>query len=449
MNKIFLIISREYWTRVKKKSFLLMSILGPLLLAAVMILPIWLATRDKTESTVLVIDETALLKDSLKNSNNVKFIYTDLKLQVAQDSLFKSKFDGILYLPAALIGKGAQPLLYFKEDFSMLSEEYINNEVEDRVYEYQLKANNIDLNIIKNAKKKIDLQTKKLDKNGNAVSSTRSIKMAMSYVFSMLIYFFVFMYGVQVMRGVMEEKTSRIVEVIISSVKPFQLMMGKILGIALVGITQFILWIIFTTFFTFIVQTTMLSRILKSVDAKKDAVEEVYKKGSSSKVDQLSAAAKNPMANKDVMSYFKSISDINIFEVVATFLIYFILGYLLYASLFAAVGAAVDSETETQQFMMPISIPLIAGIVSLSAILNNSNSTFSVIMSMIPFTSPVCMMGRMPFGVPISQVVISVILLFATFLLMTWLAGKIYRTGILMYGKKASWKEFAKWIMYS
>jgi ABC-2 type transport system permease protein len=448
MNKIFLIISREYWSRVKKKSFILMSILGPLLLAAVMILPIWLATRDKTESMVLVIDETALLKDSLKSSNNVKFFYTNLKLQAAQDSLFKSKFDGILYLPAALIGKGAQPLLYFKEDFSMLSEEYINNEVEDKVYEYQLKANNIDLNIIKNAKKKIDLQTKKLDKNGNAVSSTREIKMAMSYVFSMLIYFFVFMYGVQVMRGVMEEKTSRIVEVIISSVKPFQLMMGKILGIALVGITQFVLWIIFTSFFTFIVQTTMLSKILKSVDAKKDAVEQVYKKGSSAKVDQLSQAAKNPMANKDVMSYFKSISDINIIEVVATFLIYFILGYLLYASLFAAVGAAVDSETETQQFMMPISIPLIAGIISLSAILNNSNSTFSVIMSMIPFTSPVCMMGRMPFGVPMVQVMISVVLLFATFLLMTWLAGKIYRTGILMYGKKASWKEFAKWIMY-
>ncbi len=448
MNKIILIISREYWSRVKKKSFILMSILGPLLLAALMILPIWLAKRDKTENTVLVIDETGILKDSLKNSKNVKFIYSKLKLSVAQDSLFKSKFDGILYLPEAIIGKGAQPFLYFKEDFSMLSEEYINNEVEDKIYEYQLKANNIDVAVIKNARKKIDLQTKKLDEKGNAVSSTRGIKMALSYVFSMLIYFFVFMYGVQVMRGVMEEKTSRIVEVIISSVKPFQLMMGKILGIALVGITQFVLWIIFTFVFSMIVQTTMMSTIIKSVNAKTDAMEQVYKKGSSAKIDQLQSAAKNPMANRDVMSYFKSISDINIPEVIIAFLIYFTLGYLLYASLFAAVGAAVDSETETQQFMLPISIPLIAGIVSLSAILNSSNSTFSIAMSMIPFTSPVCMIGRMPFGVPIGQVIISVVILFATFLLMTWLAGKIYRTGILMYGKKASWKEFAKWIMY-
>ncbi len=448
MNKIFLIISREYWSRVKKKSFILMSILGPLLLAAIMVLPVWLATRDKTEQIVLVIDETSLLKDSLKNSKNVKFIYTNLNLEIAKDSLFKSKFDGVLYLPEALIGKGAQPFLFFKEDFSMFSEEYINNQIEDKVYEYQLKANDIDLNIIKNARKKIELQTKKLDKDGNAVSSTRKIKMLMSYVFSMLIYFFVFMYGVQVMRGVMEEKSSRIVEVIISSIKPFQLMMGKILGIALVGITQFILWIVFTSIFSIIVQTTMLSSITKSVGAKQDAMEQVFKKGSNAKIDQLDKAMKNPLANNDTVSYFKSISDINIIEVLITFLIYFILGYLLYASVFAAVGAAVDSEAETQQFMLPISIPLIAGIISLSEILNSSNSTFSLIMSMIPFTSPVCMMGRMPFGVPIGQVVLSVILLFCTFLLMTWLAGKIYRTGILMYGKKASWKEFAKWVMY-
>ncbi len=448
MNKIFLIISREYWSRVKKKSFILMSILGPLLLAGLMVLPVWLATRDKTEHTVLVIDETALLKDSLKNNKNVKFVYSSLKLETAKDSLFKSKFDGILYLPTTLIGKGGQPLLLFKENFSMFAEEYINNEIEDKVYEYQLKANNIDLNVIKSAKKKIDLETKKLDELGNATSSTRNLKMGMSYLFSMLIYFFVFMYGVQVMRGVIEEKTNRIVEVIISSVKPFQLMMGKILGIALVGITQFVLWIIFTFIFSTIVQTTLLSGAIKSVAAKQDAMEQVFKKGSNAKVDQLETAMKNPMANKDVASFFKSINDINFVEVIISFLIYFILGYLLYAALFAAVGAGVDNETETQQFMLPISLPLVAGIISLTEILNNSNSTFSVVMSMIPFTSPVCMMGRMPFGVPIFQVIVSILLLLITFVLMTWIAGKIYRTGILMYGKKASWKEFAKWVMY-
>jgi ABC-2 type transport system permease protein len=448
MNKIGLIISREYWSRVKKKSFIIMSILGPLLLAATMILPVWLATRDNTESSVLVIDETGLLKDSLVSNKNVKFQYATMNLQTAQDSLFKSKYDGILYLPPTLIGKGGQPQLFFKDNFSMLSEEFINNQIEDRVYEYQLKANNIDIAIIKNAKKNIDLQTKKLDEKGNAVSSTRGIKMGISYALSMLVYFFVFMYGVQVMRGVIEEKTNRIVEVIVSSVKPFQLMMGKIIGIALVGITQFVLWIIFTFIFSTIVQTTMLSKIMKSVDNKKDAIEEVYKKGSNAKVAELSKATKDPLANNKMMTLFKAIGDIDFMEVILAFLVYFTFGYLLYASLFAAVGAAVDAETETQQFMLPISVPLIIGIISLSEILNNSNSGFSVAMSMIPFTSPVCMMGRMPFGVPFYQVGISLILLIGTFLLMTWLAGRIYRTGILMYGKKASWKEFAKWIMY-
>ncbi|MGZ4118829.1 MAG: ABC transporter permease, partial [Bacteroidia bacterium] len=331
----------------------------------------------------------------------------------------------------------------YKNKLSNSTQAYIEESLSKMIFNVMLAKNKVDPNFIKDAKDKstFTMITTQKDKDGKDKNTNTGLYTAIGLICAFLIYFFIFLYGVQVMRGVMEEKTSRIVEVILSSVKPFQLMMGKIVGIALVGLTQFLLWVILTGTLYSVASAT----ILKNVDMKQiQQKEQVIKIGADLNVSQMKHNQEKDEITK-LWNDFKSVSVVNI---LFCFLFYFLAGYLMYSALFAAVGAAVDSEADTQQFMMPITIPLILSFVVAQSVIQDPHSTMAFWFSIIPFTSPIVMMVRLPWGVPPWELALSMSLLVIGFVCTTWLAGRIYRTGILMYGKKVSWKELGKWLFY-
>ena len=324
---------------------------------------------------------------------------------------------------------------------------HIANGIEKRVEDIKLgiKAEEIGITdsevdeILMVVNTNITVVTSTLDENGGEKESSTEVAMIIGYLCGFLIYMFVFMYGSQVMRGVIEEKSNRIVEVIVSSVRPFQLMMGKIIGVAMVGLTQFVLWVVLTIGLVAVAQTVLL----KDYDTAQ-VNEQSMTMGS-----QLDDSGN--IQDGDSMKFekmFEAIFAVDYFKIIIFFLFYFIGGYLLYAAMFAAVGSAVDNETDTQQFMMPITIPLMLGIIVMISAINNPSGSLAYWFSIIPFTSPIVMMVRIPFGVPIIDLVISMSLLVLSFIGMTWFAGKIYRVGILMYGKKVNYKELWKWFRY-
>ncbi len=446
MNKIGLILQREYLTRVRKKSFLIMTFLGPLLISSVMIIPIWLATREHEEKQKIeVVDDSYLFRDSIPPNKQLNFVYGSFSLDKAQDDFYKTDFTAILYIPSNILTGGGTVKLFYKTLPGLAVEESIKSGIEDMIYNFKLQKNNVDLKTIQNAKTSVNLVTEKIEKNGSTARTSTTTQTAVGFVFGILIYMFIFLYGAQVMRGVIEEKTSRIVEVIISSVKPFQLMMGKILGVALVGLTQFLLWLILT-FSIYTAAQTFLFRDIKTEALQKELVkEEVFKKGANLEALKKDKPGKHSLKSYEALSTFESIDFVSI---VSCFLFYFLAGYLLYGALFAAVGAAVDSETDVQQFMLPITIPLVLSFVLAQTVVQDPNSSEAFWFSIFPLTSPVIMMVRLPFGVPWQQVALSMALLVLGFLFTTWMASRIYRTGILMYGKKASYRELWKWIFY-
>jgi ABC-2 type transport system permease protein len=292
--------------------------------------------------------------------------------------------------------------------------------------------------------KVMDIKTTvKLQNLETLEESNTGVKTGIGYVSAFLIYIFVFMFGSQVMAGVIEEKSSRIVEVIVSSVKPFQLMAGKIIGIAFVGLTQFALWVILT-FAIFAAGGTILGQSIFSGTSSTSELTEML--GTAG--DDTQQIVQSVMANSEISSIFNSIAGLNWGFIIGIFLIFWIGGYLMYASLFAAVGSAVENEADTNQFMLPLTIPLILAIMVMASVMQNPNGTVAFWFSMIPLTSPVVMMMRLPFGVPMWELVLSIALLIATFIATTWIAAKIYRVGILMYGKKTTWKELGKWLFY-
>ena len=416
MHKIWLIIHREYIVRVRKKSFIIMTILGPLLIAALMITPIYLAMESQEERLIAVTQqETFLLEDT-------EFLHFTTIPDFEANNL-KKKFDQSPYYALLDINKD-EFTLYSNQQISLNVSEDIERQMEQIIEINNLKKAGINPEIIENAKTDIQISTKVIDKEGNSTNSHSEASMGIGFITGILIYMFIFMYGTMVMRGVIEEKTSRIIEIIISSVKPFQLMMGKILGVALVGLTQFILWILLTIIISTIAEFTFL-------DASNMGME-------------INANEKSM-----ILAQLTSITGgINLIQIFLSFIFYFLSGYLMYSSLFAAVGSAVDAEADTQQFILPITIPLILSFILIQPIMDNPDGTLAFWMSIIPFTSPVVMMVRLPFGVANWELILSITLLVASFIATTWLAGRIYRTGILMYGKKASYKELWKWIKY-
>jgi ABC-2 type transport system permease protein len=274
--------------------------------------------------------------------------------------------------------------------------------------------------------------------------------MALAYILGFLMYMLVFIFGSQVMRGVIEEKTSRVVEVIISSVKPIQLMMGKIVGIALVGLTQFLIWIVLTVGIAGVLKSTMLSDI--NISEISQSVPQNMMAAGDNQAAASDEVAKAATVSPELLEFskmFDSAMNQPWVLIIVSFIFYFITGYLLYASVFAAIGSAVDNETETQQFMLPVTIPIILALMVAMGTMQNPESSISFWFSMIPLTSPIVMMARIPFGVPYWQIAVSMLLMLVTFAAFVWMAAKVYRTGILMYGKKTSWKEMWKWLRYS
>ncbi|MBL7888317.1 MAG: ABC transporter permease [Bacteroidia bacterium] len=443
MNKILLIIKREYLSRVKKKSFIIMTILGPLLMAGIMIVPIWLSMQKSDQQKIEVIDESTLFIDLIPQKDFIRFDYPPVSFEDAEKGFYDTDYDAILYIPRNILSGGNAIKILYKKQLSVGVEQYIVGTISKMMYDVILAKNKVDLNIIKDAEvnSQFKLITEKVEEDGNVKKTNTGLYMAIGLGAGILIYMFIFLYGVQVMRGVMEEKTNRIVEVILSSVKPFQLMMGKIVGVALVGLTQFLLWVVLTTTLYSIASAT----ILKDIDMKQiQQKEEVIKVGADLDYMNMKKIEK-PNIVTEIWNDFK---NVDMKAIVLCFLFYFLGGYLMYSALFAAVGAAVDNEADTQQFMMPITIPLILSFVVAQTIIQNPESQMAFWFSIIPLTSPIVMMVRLPFGVPGWELALSMALLVLGFIFTTWLAGRIYRTGILMYGKKVTWKELGKWLFY-
>lgn len=445
MNKLFLIIQREYFSRVKKKSFLIMTILGPLLMAGLMIVPVWLAMRDQTEHQILVLDHSGLFIDKLPNTKQIKFMYGAESIQTAKSKLKDGPFDLIMEIKGDAINDSkTTPVLYYKKQPGINVEQYITNTMENILFDYRLQGDSIDLNKIDKARRPVEILTLKVTEEGKDEKTNTEINMAIGFGCAIAIYFMIFLYGSQVMRGVIEEKTNRIVEVIVSSVKPFQLMLGKIIGVALVGLTQFILWIVLTLFISTAVNTFLFKDQIADTMKHNSQIEKVMKDDLTAGVDKMEKIS----SPNEVIDLFNNFSTINISKILVCFAFYFLFGYLLYAALFAAVGSAVDSEADTQQFILPVTIPLIASFIIAQSVVTDPDSSMAQFFSIFPLTSPIVMMVRLPFDVPGWELALSMFCLIVGFLFFTWIAGKIYRTGILMYGKKTSWRELGKWLFY-
>ena len=446
MSKITLIIKREYLSRVKKKSFIIMTLLGPILMAGIGIVPIYLSMQKTEKQKIEVIDESKLFVDLIPEKDIVHFDYPPVTIQQARAGFYDTEYDGILYINKDILNGGQNGInLFYKKQLSADVQSYIEESLSKMIYNVMLAENKVNIDFIKDAKEKstFTMKTTQLDELGKDKVTDRGLYIAIGLVCAFLIYFFIFLYGVQVMRGVMEEKTSRIVEVILSSVKPFELMMGKIVGIALVGLTQFLLWVILTVSLYTVATVT----ILKNVDMKQiQQKEQTIKIGADLNVSEMN---KHKIAKADeITNLWNSFKSVDIVSIFFCFLFYFLAGYLLYSALFAAIGSAVDAESDTQQFMLPITIPLILSFVVAQTIIQNPESPMAFWFSIIPLTSPIVMMVRLPFGVPAWELALSMSLLIVGFIFTTWLAGRIYRTGILMYGKKVSWRELGKWLFY-
>jgi ABC-2 type transport system permease protein len=448
MNKISVIIGREYSTRVKKKSFIIMTLLTPLLMASIFVVPaLVMSNEDKDFKKIAVVEDGSdLFKGVITNTSDAEFIYLEgANINDLKTSFESAGYYGVLYISSQVIDTPNAIQMISRKQPPMSLLDHINNSLEKEVERQKLLSYNIqDLDkILKSVDTNIRVQTIKIDESGVVKETSTGAAMVLAYLSGFLMYMLVFMFGAQVMRGVIEEKTSRIVEVIVSSVKPVQLMLGKIIGIALVGLTQFAVWIFLTVAIVGVVKTSFIP---------KDKTEQVQQMPQSlmqaGNTTPGSTVAMDDKVQNEIEKALNSALDQNWALIIPVFLFYFITGYFLYASLFAAVGSAVDNETETQQFMLPITIPIILALMVAMGTMQNPESSISFWFSIIPFTSPIVMVARLPFDVPAWELVLSMSLMVITFLGCVWMAAKIYRTGILMYGKKTSYKEIWKWLRY-
>jgi ABC-2 type transport system permease protein len=416
MRNIILIIKREFLTRVRKKSFIILSLLTPFILALV----IFIYTKlifDTSSADVLnvkIADNTQWVGKNIPAAEI--FMFEDIApeaLEVLREKYADSE-SIVLYIEGEKDGYPLSYSMYSQKSVGIDLQEYVKRAITSTVENRKLKEYNIDNldQILAEIHTAVDMRTVIWAKNKEDKESNTLAIMSISYVLALILYMFILMFGSMVMRGVIEEKSSRIIEIIISSVRPFQLMAGKIIGVALVAVAQFVMWIVLTAVFFFGFQS-------------------------------FSSASESVVGDLTV-----EFARINIFEILGFFILFFFGGYLLYASMFAAVGSAVESEADSQQLMTPITIPLILAIMIMVQTFRYPDSSLSVWASMIPFTSPIVMVARIPFGVPLWQIILSLTILAATFVMMAYISAKIYRTGILMYGKKPSFKEIVKWLKY-
>ncbi|OIQ19405.1 ABC transporter permease [Lacinutrix sp. MedPE-SW] len=437
MNHLSLIIKREYLTKVRNKSFLVMTILSPLIMIALITVVAYLSQLNNSkERTIAILDDSGKVQQVFENTDNTKYIKLEnLTLDNAKTIAAEQDYYGLLHISKfENIERAENGIEFYSDDspsLSVITE--IENKIEKRLTDLNLEQKGANVALIEASRIRIDINQENY--TGEKTSKIDSfLKLGFGGVAGYLLFMFIIIYGNMIMRSVIEEKTSRIIEVIISSVKPIQLMLGKIIGTSLAGITQFVIWIILGG-----VMLTVVSAIFGiDVAAVKTPQQEM-----------LQQAIENPDINMKVQSVMQSFYNLPIANLIIAFILFFICGYLLYSSLYAAIGAAVDNETDTQQFMLPILMPLILAVyVGMFTVIEDPHGTVSTVFSFIPFTSPVVMLMRIPFGVPIWQQILSLALLIGTFMFTVWFAAKIYRVGILMYGKKPSYKELLKWIKY-
>ncbi|MHA3788076.1 ABC transporter permease [Flavobacterium hauense] len=432
MMSLSLIIKREFTAKVRNKSFIVMTFLSPLLFTAMAMLVGYLASvNDEEVMKVAIHDESGMLEPDFKDTKKIEYVnLSQMPLEVAKEKAAAS-YEGLIYVP-----KVANPTDLVKkveyisdESPSMDFVENIEDVVNDKLFRYNLEQKAIDYKEIDKAKTASEIHLSKFS-GEESLKWLNEIKIGIGFAFGYLIMMFIIIYGNMVMRSVIEEKTNRIIEIIISSVKPFKLMMGKIIGTSMAGILQFLIWAILGTILMFVVAGVFNMKV-----------------GSGAVTPEMVEAGKNSMSEMQV--YLNEIWNLPLGMMATCFLVYFIGGFFLYSSIYASIGAAVDSETDSQQFLLPIILPLMLGVyVGFFTVINDPHGTVATVFSMIPLTSPIVMMMRLPFGVPAWQIVLSVAILFVTFFLVVWFAAKIYRIGILMYGKKPTYKEIFKWLKY-
>ncbi len=445
MNKILLIIHREYFSRVKKKSFIIMTFLTPLLIAGIYGLIGYFTYKGikDTHDKIAVVSNNKVLVEKLASDKNINYEYVTQSIEEMKKSLKKSDYDYVLYLPNFTLQAPDSIQLFGAKQAGLSLNRRISGDIEELIRNQKLKESGIAQSDLDQLKTSVDISVKKIAETGVEQDSSAGASTIIAFIAGILMFMFIMLYGIQVMRGVIEEKTSRIIEVMISSVKPFQLMMGKIIGIAMVGLTQFILWIVLTL----TISTVAVSFFTNKEDIKKSvAVSQAQQ--SAAQLSQGTPAV-SAMQQGPLVDIQKSLAGLDIGKIVTVFIFFFLGGYLFYSALYAAVGSAVDNEADTQQFMMPVMMPLLLGYaLSLSVVTNDPYGPIAFWLSMIPFTSPIAMVVRLPYGVPNWELALSMAILVAGFIGTVWVAGRIYRVGILMYGKKTTFKEMFKWFRY-
>ncbi|MFN7100070.1 MAG: ABC transporter permease [Flavobacterium sp.] len=438
MSIISLIIKREFIAKVRNKSFIVMTFLSPLLFVGIAVFVGYLSTMKPDTKRVAIHDvQGNFAKEFVaRNAKSETYKYQDLSaidLQFLKDSLSKESLEGILYVPATSNPKDFETKIqYISNESPSLT--FVKN-IQDVIAKSLTKSNlvraNLDTLAINKAQAKVNVNLTKVS-GEESVKGINEIKIGIGGAFGYLIMMFIIIYGNMVMRSVIEEKTSRIVEIIISSVKPFQLMMGKIIGTALAGLLQFCIWAVLGLLLFFAISTFFGVNVGPAASVSPEMMQ----------------AAQHEMSSTAQL-YIKELWNLPIASILIGFIIYFIGGYFLYSSFYAAIGAAVDNQTDSQQFLLPIIMPLMLSVyVGFFTVINDPHGTVAVVFSMIPLTSPIVMLMRIPFGVPLWQIAISITLLLGSFFAVVWFAAKIYRIGILMYGKKPTWKEMYRWLKY-
>ena len=432
MNRIGLIIAREFNQRVRKRSFILTTLLVPLLMLGVVFAPLWLSRMQHEEQKEIVVsDLSGKIAPALTNDARVTFRTVTYSPEQWRDSLREGY--AYLWIGPDIMSTPSDLRLYAEQPVTFDLEQEIGDRIRRILETEKLKAYQIENlpQILDEIQTDVSMQVYRLDESGKQTASSGALSMGTSYLFGLLIYMFVFMYGAMVMQGVIEEKSSKVLEIIVSSVRPFELMLGKILGIAAVALTQVLMWIVLI-----VLLSVLLLPLLSG-----GAVAQIAAGGAmTSGLGDLDPQAIT-LLSRVTDPWF-------LFELFGSFLLYFIGGYLLYAALFAAIGSAVDNAQDTQQLQVPIMVPMIFALVALTFVMREPSSPLSVWLSMIPFTSPIIMMARIPYGVPAWELALSLGLLYATFLGAVYLAGKIYRVGIFMYGKRPGFREIYKWLSY-
>ncbi|WP_299254729.1 ABC transporter permease [uncultured Lacinutrix sp.] len=444
MNHLPLIIKREYITKVRNKAFIIMTFMSPLIMIALFSLVAYLSQLNNTkQKSITVLDESEQIESIFTDKETVKYtILKGVTLENAKAIVEEQESYGLLYISdfKNRVGttdevkkRNVDVKFYSSETPSLSIISGLETKVEDRLKEMNLQDKGVNQATIKNAE--VDININQENFTGEKTSKEGSVvKLIFGGAAGYLLFMFIIIYGNMIMRSVIEEKTSRIIEVIISSVKPIQLMLGKIIGTTFAGITQFGIWLILGSVLM------VVASLIFDID---------FSQVNTPQQDIMAQAMQNPDANADIQIFINAFFNMPLANLIIAFILFFVSGYLLYSSLYAAIGAAVDNETDTQQFMLPIIMPLILAVyVGGFTVIEDPHGTVATVFSFIPFTSPVVMLMRIPFGVPIWQQVLSLLILIGTFIFTIWMASKIYRVGILMYGKKPTYKELLKWIKY-